>query len=56
MGKYICVRCRYNYHGFCRIKKIDRLKQNNIQKCDKYKKDKAFCNIRTLRVRRIGGK
>lgn len=58
---YQCKSCIYNYFGYCKKKKIDKLKQNNIQNCKLYKFNFKYSNsnieksekIKFVKVRRV---
>jgi len=39
MSKYLCESCKSNNNGWCKTKKMNGLKQKNIQECDSYKRN-----------------
>lgn len=53
MEDYLCISCKYNYYGNCKKKNINRLKQNNIQKCESYEIEKHFIKNRVIKFKRI---
>ncbi|MDU4479722.1 hypothetical protein [Clostridium sp.] len=51
MKKYLCISCKQNYYGFCKIKKVNGLKQNNIRICEFYEINKCF--VKYIKIRRV---
>ena len=39
--KYLCEVCKFNNNGWCRIKKKNRLKKMNIQKCADFENENS---------------
>lgn len=53
MCKYLCINCKYNNHGFCKIKKTGGLKQNNIQYCNSYEIRQCFKKFKIVKLRKL---
>lgn len=39
MAEYLCMKCKHNNNGWCKMRKQNGLKKLNIQECKEYKTD-----------------